>query len=119
MVAEAERGQKETRLKSCGGGIVQTDNDVKISLRQAIQRRTLNTGLTGSALCLVQHGVTGCTKNKLGKARGYTGASMRIWKKSRQETTVAGIRLGETEAMRSSWVLKTLLKVQGMCSVSM
>lgn len=46
MVAEVERGQEETRLKSCGGGNVQTHNDVKISLRQAIQRRALNTGLT-------------------------------------------------------------------------
>lgn len=53
------------------------------------------------------------------KPEATQGQSMRIWKESRQEMTVAGIRLGETEAMRGIWVLKTLLKVQGMCSVSM
>lgn len=31
MVAAVERGQEATRLKSCGGGAVQTHNDVKIS----------------------------------------------------------------------------------------
>lgn len=31
MVAAVKRGQESTRLKSCGGGAVQTHNDVKIS----------------------------------------------------------------------------------------